>query len=104
MKTIIFVTLFLFPTLIHAQITFEKFFGGLLNEQGKVILQTKEGGYIIAGNNKYKYFIRVGFIFTNIQAPFLEFNQKININLDILATYFDPWYGFATSITCFVIF
>jgi hypothetical protein len=49
MKTIVFVTLFLFQSLIHAQITFEKIMGGPLNEQANAILQ-EDGGYVIAGN------------------------------------------------------
>jgi regulation of enolase protein 1 (concanavalin A-like superfamily) len=54
MKKSVFATLVFFPTFIYAQITFEKYFGGPLNEQGRVILKTEEGGYIIAGNT-YSY-------------------------------------------------
>jgi hypothetical protein len=45
----LFVLFLVFPLLVHAQITFEKWYGGTFFEYSYSVAQTSDGGYIIAG-------------------------------------------------------
>jgi len=42
-------TVLIFPSIIGAQITFERWYGGTGNDRGCSVAQTSDGGYIIAG-------------------------------------------------------
>ncbi len=39
----------LFPLLIHAQITFERWYGGSSEDIGRSVIQTSDGGYVVTG-------------------------------------------------------
>jgi hypothetical protein len=52
MKRLFFLLIILFSVNIIAQITFEKWYGGVQEEEGQAIQQTTDGGYIIAASSR----------------------------------------------------
>jgi hypothetical protein len=74
-KYLTFILLFVVQIFAHAQITFQKTFGGAGNDRGNCIKQTSDGGYIIVG-------------YSNSFAPFGAYIIKTNANGDTLWTKF----------------